>query len=169
MKYGVIEQMRQDWPVPPMCRLLEVSVSGYYAWRTRAPSRRAQKQPRLETEILAAHERTRETFGPERLQRDLAGHGVDIGVHSIKRVRRGLGHRYHLLANRRRLAISGWPEGPVQRRAGRLRHGGAHDQESGHAGAHAGCGDAPSAGRVVAPFGSWGSRWIQPVVATLDC
>ena len=93
MKYGVVEQMRQTWPVPPMWRLLEVSVSGYYAWRTRAPSRRAQMQPRLETEILAAHQRSRETFGPERLQRDLAGHGVEIGVHSIKRVRQELGLR----------------------------------------------------------------------------
>ena len=93
MKYGVVEQMRQNWPVPSMCRLLEVSVSGYYAWRTRAPSQRAQRQPRLETEILAAHQRTRETFGPERLQRDLAGHGVEIGVHSIKRVRQQLGLR----------------------------------------------------------------------------
>ncbi|MBC7499556.1 MAG: IS3 family transposase [Herminiimonas sp.] len=93
VKYGLVEQMRQCWPVPPMCRLLEVSVSGYYAWRTRAPSRRTQRQPRLEIEILAAHQRTRETFGPERLQRDLSGHGIEIGVHSIKRVRRELGLR----------------------------------------------------------------------------
>lgn len=93
MKYGVVEQMRQNWPVPPMRRLLEVSVSGYYAWRTRAPSQRAQRQPRLGIEILAAHQRTRETFGPARLQRDPAGHGVEIGVHSIKRVRQQLGLR----------------------------------------------------------------------------
>ncbi len=31
MRYGVIERMRQDYPVPPMCRMLGVSVSGYYA------------------------------------------------------------------------------------------------------------------------------------------
>lgn len=93
MKYGVVEEMRQSWPVLPMCRLLEISVSGYYAWRTRAPSPRAQRQPRLEAQVLAAHERTRETFGPERLQRELAGHGVNIGVHSIKRVRHELGLR----------------------------------------------------------------------------
>ncbi|KWA76980.1 hypothetical protein WK57_16915 [Burkholderia ubonensis] len=48
MKYGVIEQMRQDYPVPPMCRVLGVSVSGYYAWRQRKPSARTQQEPRLE-------------------------------------------------------------------------------------------------------------------------
>jgi len=93
VKYGVIEQMRQDYPVPPMCRLLGVSVSGYYAWRKRSPSLRAQQEPRLEAEVLAAHQRTRESFGPERLQKHLDEHGVRLGVHRIKRLRKKLGLR----------------------------------------------------------------------------
>jgi putative transposase len=35
--------------------MLGVSVSGYYAWRKRSPSKRARQEARLETEILAAH------------------------------------------------------------------------------------------------------------------
>jgi putative transposase len=93
VKYGVIEQMRHDYPVPPMCRLLRVSVSSYYAWRKRTPSNRARQEARLETEVLAAHQRTRESFGPERLQRDLERHGVCVGVHRIKRLRKKLGLR----------------------------------------------------------------------------
>jgi putative transposase len=93
VKYGVIEQMRQDYAVPPMCRLLGVSVSGYYAWRKRPASPRAQQEPRLEAEVLAAHQRTRESFGPERLQKHLDGHGVRVGVHRIKRLRKKLGLR----------------------------------------------------------------------------
>ena len=93
MKYGVIEQMRRDYPVPPMCRLLGVSVSGYYAWRKRTPSKRARQEARLETEVLTAHHRTRESFGPERLQKHLEQHGVCVGVHRIKRLRRKLGLR----------------------------------------------------------------------------
>lgn len=89
----MIEQMRQDYPVPPMCRMLGVSVSGYYAWRKRSPSKRVRQEARLETEILAAHQRTRESFGPERLQRDLERHGVCVGIHRIKRLRRKLGLR----------------------------------------------------------------------------
>jgi putative transposase len=71
VKCGVIEQTRQDYPVPPMCRLLGVSVSGYYAWRKRSPSLRAQEEPGLEAEVLAAHQRTRESFRPERLRSTL--------------------------------------------------------------------------------------------------
>jgi putative transposase len=93
VKYDVIDQMRQDYPVPPMCRLLGVSVSGYYAWRKRSPSLRAQQEPRLEAEVLAAHQRTRESFGPERLQKHLDEHGVRLGVRRIKRLRKKLGLR----------------------------------------------------------------------------
>lgn len=42
---------------------------------------------------LAAHQRTRETFGPERLQSDLADHGIRTGVERIKRIRKKLGLR----------------------------------------------------------------------------
>ncbi|VVE84531.1 transposase [Pandoraea sputorum] len=93
MKYATIEQMRPQYPVPALCRLLSVSVSGYYAWRGRQPSRRAQAAPRLKAEIQAAHRRTRETFGPERLQSELAQRGVRVGVHRIKRIRSQLGLR----------------------------------------------------------------------------
>lgn len=47
----------------------------------------------MQAEIRAAHERTRHTYGPERLKRDLAEHGVCVGVHRIKRIRRALGLR----------------------------------------------------------------------------
>jgi putative transposase len=76
-----------------MCRVLDVSTSGYYAWHGRKPSRHAQQEPRLEAEIRAAHRRTRETCGPERLQKDLAEHGVEVGLHRIRRLRKELGLR----------------------------------------------------------------------------
>ena len=86
-----MEQMRPDYPLGMLCRVLGVSASGFHASRSREPSRRAQQEPRLEIEIRAAHQRTRQTYGPERLQQDLAAHGVSVGVHRIKRVRRKLG------------------------------------------------------------------------------
>ena len=44
-------------------------------------------------EIKAAHRRTRETFGPERLQRELSEHGVKVGISRIRRIRKKLGIR----------------------------------------------------------------------------
>jgi len=76
-----------------MCRVLDVSESGYHAWRKRPPSMRAQANVRLEVEIKAAHERTRQTYGPERLQSDLADNGVQVGICRIKRIRKKLGLR----------------------------------------------------------------------------
>ena len=88
-----MKAMRLQYPVPMMSRVLEVSDSGYYAWMQRLPSKRAQEDARLEVEIKAAHKRTRQTYGPERLQHDLAEHGVQAGVCRIKRIRKKLGIR----------------------------------------------------------------------------
>ncbi|MGI6656220.1 MAG: IS3 family transposase [Desulfobulbus sp.] len=92
-RYAMINTLRLHYPLPLLCRVLTVSASGYHAWRKRPPSRRAREEARLEIEIKAAHRRTRETYGPERLQRDLAAHGVHVGRHRIKRLRRKLGLR----------------------------------------------------------------------------
>jgi putative transposase len=93
VKYGRIEELRQVYPVAAMCRVLDVSESGYHAWRKRPPSPRAQENARLEVEIKAAHERTRQTYGPERLQADLADNGIQVGTHRIRRIRKQLGLR----------------------------------------------------------------------------
>ena len=93
MEYGRIDKLRQAHSVATMCRVLNVSESGYHARRKRPPSARAEENPRLEAEIKAAHRRTRETYGPERLQADLAKHGIRTGIHRIKRIRAKLGLR----------------------------------------------------------------------------
>jgi putative transposase len=86
-------QMRLYYPIPLISRILKVSTSGFYAWRDRPSSRWAQEEARLEVEIRAAHKRTRQTYGAERLQQDLAEHGIQVGICRIKRIRRKLGIR----------------------------------------------------------------------------
>ncbi len=88
-----MKELRLKYPVPMMRRIMNVAASGYYAWVDRPPSRRAREEVRLELEIRAAHQRTRQTYGPERLQRDLAEHGVRVGICRIKRIRKKLGIR----------------------------------------------------------------------------
>ena len=64
--------LRLSYPVLVICRVLDVTASGYYAWVKRPLSIRQRDEERLEVEIRAAHKRTRQTYGSERLQRDLA-------------------------------------------------------------------------------------------------
>ena len=68
-----------------------VSASGYYAWQDRPLSKHDQEEMRLELEIKAAHKRTRQTYGPERLQHDLAKYGILAGICRIRRIRKKLG------------------------------------------------------------------------------
>jgi putative transposase len=88
-----MRKLRPYYTVPFMCRMLNVSPSGYYAWFSRLPSQHAKDEARLEIEIQAAHKRTRGTFGPERLQQDLAAHGIKVSICRIRRIRKKLGIR----------------------------------------------------------------------------
>lgn len=83
--------LRRQYPLGLLCRVLEVSRSGYHAWQKRRPSKRAQENARLEVAIQAAHVRTRQTYGPARLQAELREDGFPAGVGRIKRLRKKLG------------------------------------------------------------------------------
>jgi putative transposase len=88
-----MRQMRLHYPVSLISGMLKVSASGYYAWLGRPLSKWAREESRLEVEIRAAHRLTRQTYGAERLQRDLWEHGIQAGICRIKRIRRKLGIR----------------------------------------------------------------------------
>ena len=88
-----MNRLRLTYSLGLLCRVLRVSRSGYYAWLVRPPSKRAREDGRLRIEIQAAHRRSRETFGPERLQCDLAAYGVKVGICRIRRIRKELGLR----------------------------------------------------------------------------
>jgi putative transposase len=88
-----MSELRLHYPVPCIKETLKVSASGYYAWQDRPLSLRDREELRLEIEIKAADRRTRHTYGPERLQYDLAGHGVRVGICRIRCIRKKLGIR----------------------------------------------------------------------------
>ena len=89
----MMKELRLKYPIPVIKRIMGVSASGYYAWLDRPLSERTREEVRLEIEIKAAHKRTRETYGPERLQRELAEHNVKVGICRIRRIRKKLGIR----------------------------------------------------------------------------
>ncbi len=88
-----MKELRLDYPLALVRRVLSVSASGYYSWLDRPLSKWAREETRLEVEIKAAHKRTRQVCGAEKLQHDLADHGIQVGVCRIKRIRQKLGIR----------------------------------------------------------------------------
>jgi hypothetical protein len=59
------------YPVATQCRVLRVSPSGFYAWRERGPSARAQRDTTLLASIQHFHQRSDGTYGARRLWKDL--------------------------------------------------------------------------------------------------
>ena len=71
-----------------MCRVLEVSTSGYYAWLKRPPSRRAQEDEALTQRIKKIHTRSKGTYGAPRIHAKLAKEGVHVGRKRVARLMR---------------------------------------------------------------------------------
>lgn len=82
-----------EYPVATLCRVLQVSESGYYAWRQRPPSARARRDAELLALITASHERSAATYGAPRVHEDLAEAGHRVGRKRVARLMRVAGLR----------------------------------------------------------------------------
>ena len=79
--------------ITTMCAALDVSASGYYAWRHRAPSARAVHDVALQQRIARVHRANRGVYGAPRIHADLADAGVRIGRKRVARLMRASGLR----------------------------------------------------------------------------
>jgi len=88
MRFRLIDAKKAALPINRMCALLDVSVSGYYAWRRRGASQR-----QLDDMVWLAHIRARfaasnGTYGSPRMHVDLREDGLSIGRHRTARLMR---------------------------------------------------------------------------------
>lgn len=88
-----MERLRGQFSVSAMCRVFEVSRSGYYAWRPRAKSRRAKENEALTGQIKAVFTESWQTYGSPRIFRELRARGVGCGRHRVARLMRRAGLR----------------------------------------------------------------------------
>src|SRR5574338_430349 len=87
VKYAWIAAQRPGWPVGRLCRLLEVSRSGFYAWRGRAPSTRSREDARLAVELRSRFARHRGQYVRARLTADLRAAGFRVNPKRVRRLR----------------------------------------------------------------------------------
>jgi putative transposase len=76
------------YTVTMLCRVLEVSSSGFYAWLSRTPSARRQSDLMLGDRIEALYRKSRSTYGRPRLHADLKDEGVKISGKRLARLMR---------------------------------------------------------------------------------
>lgn len=84
--YELIHAERAHISIALACRVLEVSRSGYYAWRSRGPSRRLQDDLRVRAEIRAIHAEHKARYGSPRIHRELVARGFRVGLHRVARL-----------------------------------------------------------------------------------
>ena len=77
-----------DIAVETSCRALGVSVSGFYAWRNRPPSRRSIDDAVMSERIRVIHERSKESYGMPRVRAELNDQGVAISRKRVARLMR---------------------------------------------------------------------------------
>lgn len=83
---------QEGLPVQLACRVLEVSESGYYARRSRAPSPRSIRHAWLTDKIRQVHAASRHTYGSRRVHADLRlGHDIAVGRQAIELLMRRAG------------------------------------------------------------------------------
>lgn len=124
--------MKAEHAIYELCEAFEVSPSGYYDWcrRLEQPCQRQQQDQRLKAEISRIHERSRQTYGAPRVQRQLRGQGQRHGRNRIARLMREQGlcgrqkKRYRVLTTDSRhdepIAPNRLAEAPVPSRPDQL-------------------------------------------------
>lgn len=85
--FEFVEANQARFAVATMCRVLGVSTSGYYEWRTRPPSARALTDEVLVEAIRDVHRESRETYGYRRVHAELVDErGFTLGRHKVARL-----------------------------------------------------------------------------------
>ncbi|HIK90661.1 MAG TPA: IS3 family transposase [Planctomycetes bacterium] len=92
LRYQFISQHSEEWPITVMCDVLQVSRSGFYAWRKRPASDRIQHHAELISEMKQIHsERHKDVYGSPRMHQELIDRGLEICEATVAKLMRNEG------------------------------------------------------------------------------
>jgi putative transposase len=91
MKYQFMHDYRSAFRVKKMCRVLNISRSGYYEWKRRPMSIRKKRNNELMNYIRKAYALGRKTYGSPRVTRELKYQGIVCGKNRVARLMRAEG------------------------------------------------------------------------------
>jgi len=88
LKFAFLHAEKAQYPIAALCRALEVSRAGYYAWAARGPTQRDDADARLLTHVRLAHRASGGIYGSPRVHRELRAKGEVVGRHRVARLMR---------------------------------------------------------------------------------
>jgi putative transposase len=86
-----IDGHRHRWGVEPICRVLQVAPSTYYAARSRPPAARTLRDAQLKVEIERVHKDNFSVYGARKVWRQLGREGIAVGRDRVARLMGALG------------------------------------------------------------------------------
>jgi transposase InsO family protein len=84
--FAWIEERCDQWPIALLCRVLEVSRSGFYAWRSRKPSDTEVRREKLAKEITEIHAEVKGRYGSPRIHAELVDRGHECCENTVARI-----------------------------------------------------------------------------------
>ena len=91
MKYQFMAEHRHEYPITILCRVLEVSVSGYYAWCQRPPSQHSREDAQLAEKVKMAFQANRRVYGSPRIHAELQAQRIHCARKRVARLMREQG------------------------------------------------------------------------------
>lgn len=93
MRYQFIGENAGAYPVRLLCRVLDVSDSGYYAWTRRPKSAQQLRCEDLTQKIEAIHAQTKQRYGSPRIHAELQALGEPCCVNTVAKLMKEAGIR----------------------------------------------------------------------------
>jgi len=91
VRFSFIQVEKANYPLRVLCRVLQVSRSGFYAWFKRAPSERERRDEVLKPKVLQASKVGRGVYGSPRIHSELKAQGVEVARKRVARLMKNLG------------------------------------------------------------------------------
>ena len=88
MRYKLIDANKAAMPIERMCTMMEVSVSGFYAWKNRTPCQRQKDDMVLLAHVRSQFVVSNGTYGYPRMHVELCEDGLVVGRHRVARLMR---------------------------------------------------------------------------------
>jgi putative transposase len=88
MRSQFIAEYRHEYSITLMCRVLEVSVSGYSAWLKRPPSQHSREDAHLAEQVKTVFQANRRVYGSPRVHAELQAQGIACARKRVARLMR---------------------------------------------------------------------------------